>query len=160
MHAYRSHTCAELRLANVGEIVRLSGWVHRKRDHGHLLFVDLRDHYGITQIVTDTDSPAFKVLDRLRVESVVTIDGRRFLRARHLDQAEVRPIGILAHELGVHGDEGLLREAVGKGLKVVRLCNQWVNTHESWGALAGGSRVDKSLSPSEARRAIFSTVFD
>ena len=75
MHAYRTHTCAELRLSNVGETVRLSGWVHRKRDHGHLLFVDLRDHYGITQVVADTDSPAFKVLDRLRVESVVTVEG-------------------------------------------------------------------------------------
>ena len=75
MHAYRTHTCAALRAANVGETVRLSGWIHRKRDHGHLLFVDLRDHYGITQIVCDTDSPAFKVLDRVRVESVVTVDG-------------------------------------------------------------------------------------
>jgi aspartyl-tRNA synthetase len=75
MHAYRTHHCAELRRGNVGETVRLSGWVHRKRDHGHLLFVDLRDQFGITQIVTDTDSAAFKVLDRIRVESVVTIDG-------------------------------------------------------------------------------------
>ena len=75
MHAYRTHTCAALRLTDVGETVRLSGWVHRKRDHGHLLFVDLRDHYGITQIVTDTDSAAFRMLDRIRVESVVTIDG-------------------------------------------------------------------------------------
>src|SRR5690242_19427470 len=75
MHAYRTHTCAELRASNVGQTVRLSGWVHRKRDHGHLLFVDLRDHYGITQIVTDTDSPAFKALDRIRVESVVTVEG-------------------------------------------------------------------------------------
>jgi aspartyl-tRNA synthetase len=75
MHAYRTHTCADLRRANVGETVRLSGWVHRKRDHGQLLFVDLRDHYGITQVVADTDSPAFRVLDRLRVESVVTVDG-------------------------------------------------------------------------------------
>src|SRR5258707_9289148 len=74
MHAYRTHSCAALRLSDVGRTVRLSGWVHRKRDHGHLLFVDLRDHYGITQIVTDTSSPAFKTLDRLRVESVVTVD--------------------------------------------------------------------------------------
>ena len=76
MHAYRTHSCAELRLGDVGETVRLSGWVHRKRDHGHLLFVDLRDHYGITQIVADADSPAFKVLDRIRVESVVTVEGK------------------------------------------------------------------------------------
>ena len=82
MHAYRTHTCAALRLGNVGETVRLSGWIHRKRDHGHLLFVDLRDHYGITQIVTDTDSPAFKTLDRIRVESVVTIEGEVVARSR------------------------------------------------------------------------------
>src|SRR3954452_24684948 len=75
MHAYRTHTCAELRLSDVGETVRLSGWVHRKRDHGHLLFVDLRDHYGLTQIVADAESPAFKTLDRVRVESVVTVEG-------------------------------------------------------------------------------------
>ena len=82
MHAYRTHTCAELRAANVGETVRLSGWVHRKRDHGHLLFVDVRDHYGITQIVTDTDSAAFKTLDRLRVESVVTVEGEVVARSK------------------------------------------------------------------------------
>ena len=81
MHAYRTHTCAELRLGNVGETVRLSGWVHRKRDHGHLLFVDLRDHYGITQIVTDTGSPAFQTLDRIRVESVVTVEGEVVARS-------------------------------------------------------------------------------
>jgi len=81
MHAYRTHSCAELRLGNVGETVRLSGWVHRKRDHGHLLFVDLRDHYGITQIVTDTGSPAFQVLDRIRVESVVTVEGEVVARS-------------------------------------------------------------------------------
>ena len=75
MHAYRTHNCAQLRTANVGQSVRLSGWIHRKRDHGGLLFVDLRDHYGLTQIVTDTDSEAFKVLDRARAESVVTITG-------------------------------------------------------------------------------------
>ncbi len=75
MHAYRSHTCGALTAADVGETVRLSGWVHRKRDHGGVLFVDLRDHYGITQIVADSDSPALAVLEALRVESVVTIDG-------------------------------------------------------------------------------------
>jgi aspartyl-tRNA synthetase len=75
LHSYRSHTCAQLRASDVGAGVRLSGWIHRKRDHGNLLFVDLRDHYGITQIVTDTDSPAHAVLDKLRAESVVTIDG-------------------------------------------------------------------------------------
>ncbi len=75
MHAYRTHTCGALTAAAVGETVRLSGWVHRKRDHGGVLFVDLRDHYGMTQIVADVDSPALALLDGLRVESVVTIDG-------------------------------------------------------------------------------------
>ncbi|MEQ1549940.1 aspartate--tRNA ligase [Sphingorhabdus sp.] len=75
MHAYRTHKCAELRASHVGETVRLSGWVHRKRDHGGVLFVDLRDHYGMTQIVADSDSPALPVLEGLRLESVVTIDG-------------------------------------------------------------------------------------
>ncbi|WP_374542027.1 aspartate--tRNA ligase [Sphingorhabdus sp.] len=75
MHAYRTHKCAELRASHVGESVRLSGWVHRKRDHGGVLFVDLRDHYGMTQIVADSDSPALPILEGLRLESVVTIDG-------------------------------------------------------------------------------------
>ncbi|QGN55602.1 aspartate--tRNA ligase [Novosphingobium sp. Gsoil 351] len=76
MHPYRTHTCAALRRADVGAQARLSGWVHRKRDHGGLLFVDLRDHFGLTQIVVDTDSPAFVALERLRVESVVTVTGK------------------------------------------------------------------------------------
>ncbi len=75
IHAYRTHTCAALGADAVGSSVRLSGWVHRKRDHGGVLFVDLRDHYGITQIVADSDSPALPVLEGLRVESVITIDG-------------------------------------------------------------------------------------
>ena len=75
MHAYRSHHCGELRPEHVGSEVRLSGWVHRKRDHGGVLFVDLRDHYGITQIVADSDSAALALLDGLRPESVVTING-------------------------------------------------------------------------------------
>ena len=75
MHAYRTHTCADLRSSNVGEEVRLSGWVHKKRDHGDLVFIDLRDHYGITQVVTDVSGPAFAVIEKLRNESVVTITG-------------------------------------------------------------------------------------
>jgi aspartyl-tRNA synthetase len=88
MHPYRTHTCAQLSSANVGETVRLSGWVHRKRDFGGLLFVDLRDHYGITQIVADADSPALAVLDRLRVESVITIEGE--VKARSTDTVNPR----------------------------------------------------------------------
>ncbi|RNJ61549.1 MAG: aspartate--tRNA ligase [Porphyrobacter sp. IPPAS B-1204] len=75
MHPYRTHTCAQLSSDHVGQTVRLSGWIHRKRDHGGVLFVDLRDHYGITQIVADSDSPALPVLEGLRVESVITIEG-------------------------------------------------------------------------------------
>ncbi len=75
MHAYRTHNCAALRASDVGLSVRLSGWIYRKRDHGGLLFVDLRDHYGLTQIVLDVDSDCFKALDKLRAESVVTITG-------------------------------------------------------------------------------------
>ncbi len=75
MHAYRTHNCAALSPENVGETIRLSGWVHRKRDHGGVLFVDLRDHYGISQIVADSDSPALGVLEAVRVESVITVDG-------------------------------------------------------------------------------------
>ncbi len=75
MHAYRTHTCGELRLAHAGRAVRLSGWVHRKRDHGSLLFVDLRDHYGLTQCVIDRSSPLFAAADALRLESVATVTG-------------------------------------------------------------------------------------
>ncbi|MBB3998594.1 aspartate--tRNA ligase [Aureimonas pseudogalii] len=75
MHCYRSHTCADLRPAHVGETVRLSGWVHRVRDHGGLLFIDLRDHYGLTQIVVDPESPAFQAAETVRSEWVIRIDG-------------------------------------------------------------------------------------
>jgi aspartyl-tRNA synthetase len=75
MHAYRTHNCGQLRAEQVGQSVRVSGWMHRKRDHGRLLFVDLRDHYGLTQIVADSSDPAFAILDGLRAESVVTITG-------------------------------------------------------------------------------------
>ena len=80
MHAYRSHTCGDLTAAHAGETVRLSGWVHRIRDHGGVLFVDLRDHYGMTQVLADSDSPVLAAMDRLRAETVIRIDGRVKLR--------------------------------------------------------------------------------
>jgi aspartyl-tRNA synthetase len=75
MHRYRSHTCGALRESDIGKSVRLAGWCHRIRDHGGLLFIDLRDHYGLTQVVADPDSPAFKAAEQLRSEWVVRIDG-------------------------------------------------------------------------------------
>lgn len=80
MHAYRTHTCNQLRAADAGNEVRLSGWVHRVRDHGQLLFLDLRDHYGITQCVVDSASPIFEAMQKLKNESVVTITGRATAR--------------------------------------------------------------------------------
>lgn len=87
MHRYRSHTCAQLGSDNVGQTVRLSGWVHRIRDHGGLLFIDLRDHYGLTQCVIDPDSPAFKLAETIRSEWVLRIDGE--VKAR--DKEAVNP---------------------------------------------------------------------
>jgi aspartyl-tRNA synthetase len=76
MHEYRSHTCNDLRSDQSGEIVRLSGWVHRKRDHGGLLFIDLRDHYGVTQCVFDSDfKEIFEIADNVRAESVIRVEG-------------------------------------------------------------------------------------
>jgi aspartyl-tRNA synthetase len=76
MHRYRTHTCGALRDSDIGKVVRLSGWCHRIRDHGGLLFIDLRDHYGVTQVVADPDSSAFKEAEKLRAEWVVRIDGK------------------------------------------------------------------------------------
>ena len=84
MHAYRSHSCAALTVANVGETVRLSGWVNRVRDHGGILFIDLRDHYGITQILCDPDSAAFKDVEKVRSEWCIRIDGEVKARAPEL----------------------------------------------------------------------------
>src|SRR5215475_4051685 len=75
MHRYRTHTCGALRESDIGQTARLSGWVHRVRDHGGVLFIDLRDHYGITQVVADPDSPAFKMAETVRGEWVIRIDG-------------------------------------------------------------------------------------
>ena len=87
MHAYRSHTCAGLNKTNVGDSVRLSGWVHRIRDHGGVLFIDLRDHYGITQVLCDPDSPVFSEMEKVRSEWCIRIDGN--VKAR--DESLVNP---------------------------------------------------------------------
>lgn len=81
MHEYRSHRCGDLRLEDIDKTVRLSGWVHRKRDHGGLLFIDLRDHYGLTQLVLEPENKDFAVAERLRAESVIRIEGRVVARA-------------------------------------------------------------------------------
>ncbi len=94
MHRYRSHTCGALRDSHIGETVRLSGWCHRIRDHGGVLFIDLRDHYGLTQCVADPDSPAFKTAETLRSEWVVRIDGKVRKRPAGTDNAEL-PTGMV-----------------------------------------------------------------
>ncbi|MEK9977460.1 MAG: aspartate--tRNA ligase [Paracoccaceae bacterium] len=87
MHAYRTHTCVELNKSNVGDTARLSGWVHRVRDHGGVLFIDLRDHFGITQVIADNDSPVFEAIETLRSEWCIRIDGKVLAR----DESLVNP---------------------------------------------------------------------
>jgi len=89
MHAYRSHTCAELRAANVGETVRLSGWVHRKREHANALFIDLRDHYGITQVVVYPVAEFYEDAKRCSSESVITVTGELLARDAEAKNAEI-----------------------------------------------------------------------
>jgi aspartyl-tRNA synthetase len=99
LHRYRSHTCGALTLAEAGETVRLSGWCHRIRDHGGVLFIDLRDHYGLTQCVVDPDSPAFKTAETLRSEFVVKIDGA--VRARPVGtENHLMPTGLVEVYVG------------------------------------------------------------
>jgi len=118
MHAYRSHTCAELNKSNVGDNVRLSGWVHRVRDHGGLLFIDLRDHYGITQVMADPDSPVFAEIEKVRSEWCIRIDGNVMARDESLINTKIptgevevfiRDIEVLGHAdelpLMVFGDQ-------------------------------------------------------
>jgi aspartyl-tRNA synthetase len=100
MHRYRTHTCGALREADIGKETRLSGWCHRIRDHGGVLFIDLRDHYGLTQVVADPDSPAFKLAETLRAEWVVRIDGK----------VRKRPAGTENPELPTGAVEVYIRE--------------------------------------------------
>ncbi|MEM9855617.1 MAG: aspartate--tRNA ligase, partial [Pseudomonadota bacterium] len=110
MHAYRSHTCNDLTAAQVGDTVRLSGWVHRRRDHGGVIFIDLRDHYGITQVLCDPDSPVFAEVETLRSEWCIRIDGTVKARAPELVNPKL-PTGeieVFARDMevlgGIEGD--------------------------------------------------------
>ena len=105
-HAYRSHTCGQLRIDHKGQNVRLSGWVHRVRDHGGLLFIDLRDHYGLTQIVIDPGSPAFKAAEKVRSEWVIKVDGKGQPRPAGTENPDL-PTGLIeiaAGEIAVHSE--------------------------------------------------------
>ena len=105
-HAYRSHTCGQLRIDHKGQDIRLSGWVHRVRDHGGLLFIDLRDHYGLTQIVIDPASPAFKAAEKVRSEWVIRVDGKVQPRPAGTENNEL-PTGLIeiaASEITVHSE--------------------------------------------------------
>ena len=108
MHRYRTHTCGALTLAEDGADVRLSGWCHRIRDHGGLLFIDLRDHYGLTQCVVDPDSPAFAEAEKLRSEFVIRVDGKVRKRPPGTENPEM-PTGLVevyVREIEVLGPAG------------------------------------------------------
>ncbi|WP_375309350.1 aspartate--tRNA ligase [Bradyrhizobium sp. A5] len=108
MHRYRSHTCGALRESNIGETIRLSGWVHRVRDHGGVLFIDLRDHYGLTQCVVDPDSPAFSQAEKLRSEFVVKMDGgvRRRPEGTDNDDLPTGKVEVYVRDIEVLGPAG------------------------------------------------------
>jgi len=110
MHRYRSHTCGALRESDIGQSVRLSGWCHRIRDHGGVLFIDLRDHYGLTQCVADPDSPAFKDAEKLRSEWVVRIDGKVRRRPEGTDNPDLATgtVEVYVSEIEVLGPAGEL----------------------------------------------------
>ena len=110
MHRYRSHTCGAHRDSDIGATVRIAGWCHRIRDHGGVLFIDLRDHYGLTQCVVDPDSPAFKDAEKLRAEWVVRIDGKVRHRPAGTVNADL-PTGVIEiyiSEIEVLGPAGEL----------------------------------------------------
>ena len=110
MHSYRTHTCGALRAEDAGKEVRLAGWVHRKRDHGHLLFVDLRDMYGITQVVADSAAPVFKVLEAARPESVISVLGKVVPRAPETvnDKLPTGRIELVAAKIDVLSEAAVL----------------------------------------------------
>ncbi|MEM9212314.1 MAG: amino acid--tRNA ligase-related protein, partial [Pseudomonadota bacterium] len=106
MHAYRSHSCNDLNASHVGQRIRLAGWVHRVRDHGGVLFIDLRDHYGMTQVLADPDSPVFSEMEKVRSEWVIRIDGEVKARAPDLvnDKIATGEVEVFIRDLEVLGE--------------------------------------------------------
>ncbi|MEO0720958.1 MAG: aspartate--tRNA ligase, partial [Pseudomonadota bacterium] len=106
MHAYRTHTCGDLRKTHVSETVKLSGWLHRRRDHGGVIFIDLRDHYGLTQIVFNPGAAGFETVERLRTESVFTVEGKVVARDDSLvnDNLATGEIEVVAGEVVVQSE--------------------------------------------------------
>ena len=107
MNIYRTHNCSELSEKDIDKIVHLSGWLHRKRDHGNLLFVDLRDHYGITQFVIENKNKYFPILEKTKPESVLKLTGKVVLRAKGTENLELQTGKI---EVSIHSLE-ILSEA-------------------------------------------------
>ncbi|MGV6839927.1 MAG: aspartate--tRNA ligase [Planktomarina sp.] len=105
MHQFRTHTCADLRADHVGDTIRLSGWVHRVRDHGGVLFIDLRDHYGVTQVLCDPDSPVFSEVEKVRSEWCIRIDGNVKARAPELvnDKIPTGEVEVFIRDMEVLG---------------------------------------------------------
>jgi len=110
MHQYRSHTCAELRAEHVGQTVRLSGWIFRRRDHGNLLFIDLRDHYGVTQVVVQPSRAFFDAATHQRLESVITITGKVISRDGNTINPNMRTgeIEVVVDDYTVHSAADIL----------------------------------------------------
>ena len=115
--SYRTHTCGELRAANKGQTVKLAGWILSKRDHGNLLFIDLRDNYGITQIVAQPQSPVFPILEKLRIESVISVEGEVVLRGKETtnEKLPTGEIEIVANAVTVHSEAEVLPIQVAEG---------------------------------------------
>ena len=90
MNKYRTHNCSELNEKNIGIKIKLSGWIHRKRDHGNLLFIDIRDHFGITQCVIENKDKNFKVLEKLRPESVILVEGKVIKRSKETENKDLK----------------------------------------------------------------------
>ena len=105
MHGYRTHTCGELRGEQAGQEVRLSGWVFRKRDHGSLLFIDLRDHYGLTQVVVQPDRSFFEHAQSIRLESVITVTGRLAARSPETVNPDMIELEANLNHLGINQDQ-------------------------------------------------------